>query len=685
MTEETILIRDLAVILAASGLVTAVFHRLRQPVVLGYLLVGMVIGPHTQPFALISDRHSMATLAELGVIFLLFSLGLEFNLRKLRRVGGVAVVAALVEIPAMLWLGYAVARLLGWNTMDSVFLGAVLSISSTTIIVKALAEFASLRTESARIIMGILIVQDLAVIVMLVLLSGLASAGTVNASDILMALLRVAVFVTSVVVIGLLTVPRLLHYLASFEVREVLTVTVLGLCLGIAVLAGTFGFSVALGAFLMGAVMAESRSAHDIELRIEPIRDMFSAVFFVAVGSIIDPSMLIEHWAVVLVVSVVAIAGKLVTCALATVLAGYRPEVATRVGMGLAPIGEFSFVIVNLGLATKVVSPLLYPVTVGVAAVTTLFTPYLIRVAGPLGALVERHAPRIVRSYVDFHQDQRRRRHARRTAPFWGDLRPPVLRSLAYVTLLAATVIGAARATALLDSRGTEAGLSTSDLQVLVWTVWGLVSLPIVTGIARSASELATVIADGTVRPEGRVFVRETLRFVFAIGGGACFLALGSPVLPGGLPLAITLVLVGISGAVFWRTVAGVRERAERALRAVLAADPDEPPAGATARRAIARLAADRYPFQVLLEEVVLPIKESAANRSIKELQIRTRTGATVAAIVRDTESITNPAPSVQLEPGDVLVIMGSREQVTRAIRYFRTLAEQPADRPPQD
>jgi K+:H+ antiporter len=348
MSEST-LVRDLAVVMVTSGIVTTLFHRLRQPVVLGYILAGVIIGPHTPPFAFVQDAHSIETLAELGVTLLLFGIGLEFSLQKLGRVGGVALAGAAFEIPVMVWLGFSAGRLAGWGTTESVFLGAILSISSTTIIAKALAELRQTGDEYARIVMGILIVEDLVAIVMLVLLSSLARAGEVAVGQALFVLGAVTLFVVTTTVIGLLLVPRLLATVERIGMHEVLTVTTLGCCFGSAILARELGFSPALGAFLAGAVMAETRQVRQIEERIESIRDMFSAIFFVAVGMQIDPWVIFENASFVLFLAMLTVVGKVFACSAATVACGYSPRTALRVGMALGQIGEFSFVIALLG------------------------------------------------------------------------------------------------------------------------------------------------------------------------------------------------------------------------------------------------------------------------------------------------------------------------------------------------
>ncbi|MGH7830614.1 MAG: cation:proton antiporter, partial [Candidatus Binatia bacterium] len=400
---ELTFLRDLAVVMAISAATTVLFHLLRQPVVLGYIVAGVIIGPHTPPFSFVTDLHSIHTLAELGVLLLLFSIGLEFDLRKLRRVGGVAFLAAILEILLMIWLGYSAGRLLGWGEMDSLFLGAILSISSTTIIVQVLMETGQLREQFAQIILGILIVEDIAAIMILVVLSSLATAGTITFVDVGGAFLNVCIFMAVALGVGYLLIPRLVTFVARFKRSEMLTVTVLGLAFGLAVLGAHLGFSVALGAFLMGAIVAESEEAHQIVERIEPIREMFSAVFFVATGMLLDPKILADLWGAVLFITAITVVGKIVSCSFATFLGGYPGRVALPVGLGMAQIGEFSFIIANLGRSAGVTSGILYPIAVAVSSLTTFLTPYLLRSAHAVTELLSRFSPRPLVTFATFY------------------------------------------------------------------------------------------------------------------------------------------------------------------------------------------------------------------------------------------------------------------------------------------
>jgi len=381
-------------VMIVAGLVTIIFHRFKQPVVLGYIIAGVIIGPHTPPFPLIHDEQTINTLAELGVILLMFSLGLEFNLRKLKQVGMPAFIAAFLEILLMVWLGYEIGRLFCWSTMDSIFLGAILSISSTTIIIKALGELGKTKERFAQLIFGVLIIEDILGIAMIALLSGIAMTGGLSVGEVGMTLGKLGLFLVVVLVAGLIAVPRLIGYVARFKSNEMLLVTVLGLCFGVSLLAIKLGYSVALGAFIIGALIAEAREIHCIEQLIEPVRDMFSAVFFVAIGLLIEPRMLSAHWLPILVITVAVVLGKVFSCAFGAFVGGNDTRTSLRVGMGLAQIGEFSFIIASLGVTLEVTSGFLYPIAVAVSAITTLLTPYLIKSADGLVGRFDRGAPR---------------------------------------------------------------------------------------------------------------------------------------------------------------------------------------------------------------------------------------------------------------------------------------------------
>ena len=373
---QTSFLQDLAIVMSVAALATIIFRQLKQPVVLGYILAGVIIGPHTPPFALIADEHAIETLAELGIIFLMFALGLEFSLRKLHKVGATAFIAASLEILLMILAGYALGRAFGWSEMDSVFLGAILSISSTTIIIKALEGLGKTREHFASLIFGILIVEDILAIVLIALLSGFAMTGELEARAVGMTILSLGSFLGVLLIAGLIFVPRLLNYVARFKSDEMLLITVVGLCFGISLITVKLGYSVALGAFLIGAIIAEARQIYKIETLMHPVRDLFSAVFFVSIGMLIDPALLAKYALPILAITAVVVVGKVFTCSLGSFVAGNDLRTSLRVGMGLAQIGEFSFIIASLGLSLNVTSEFIYPIAVAVSSLTTLLTPY---------------------------------------------------------------------------------------------------------------------------------------------------------------------------------------------------------------------------------------------------------------------------------------------------------------------
>jgi len=397
------LLQDLAIVMTVAGGVAFLCYRFHQPVVLGYILAGVIIGPHTPPFPLIKDGETIKTLSELGIIFLMFSLGLEFSLRKVRQVGSQAFIAALLEIPIMLGLGYALGRAFGWSKMDCIFLGGIISISSTTIIVKALAEAGKIREPFANLVFGILIVEDIVAVVMLALLSGVARTGTLQGMEAVTTIGNLAVFLVVSLVLGLLIVPKLIHAVARFRSGELLLVVVLALCFGFSLLTVKMGYSTALGAFLMGAMVAESREIKRIENLMHPVRDMFMAVFFVSVGLLIEPGLLLKHALPVAVLSLAVIVGKILGCTGGAFLGGNSIRSSTRVGMGMAQIGEFSFVIAALGLSLKVTSDFLYPIAVSVSAITAFTTPYMIRSSDHVSHWFETHMPALSRSYLNLY------------------------------------------------------------------------------------------------------------------------------------------------------------------------------------------------------------------------------------------------------------------------------------------
>jgi monovalent cation:H+ antiporter-2, CPA2 family len=574
-------IRDLAVIMLAAGVVTVVFHLLRQPVVLGYIAAGVLIGPHIPPYSLITDEQTISTLSELGVVFLLFSLGLEFSLRRLRQVGATALVAAIAGIVTMLWLGFETGLAFGWSTMDALFLGAMLSISSTTITIKALDDLGLKKEHFAQVVFAILIVEDVLAIGMLALLSSAAITGIVDAGQVLRTLGGLTVFLVAALVIGILTVPRLLDFVARFNRNEMLLVAVLGLLFGFCLLVASFGYNIALGAFVIGVIIAESHAQPRIERLIAPLRDMFGAIFFVAVGLMLDPSALVLYAGPIFAITVVTVFGKVLARSIFAFVAGQSWRTSMRAGMSLAQIGEFSFIIVTLGATLKVTSDFLYPIAVAVSGLTTLFTPYLIRAAEPLARRVRAATPhgvrRVLQMYTSWLQSLR----------FEGDraviaamVRRILLQAFVNFCLVAAIFGGGAYLSSThtldLDTLTQNAALA----HALIWGAALVLSLPFLIAAYRKLKALAMMLAEVSVRA-GRHTARVQ-RIVSEVipaasTGGMLLLvsALSSSILPPMELLIAVLAMAALILVVLWRTLVKLHSRLQIALLETIQAEKE--------------------------------------------------------------------------------------------------------------
>ena len=386
------IIVDLAMILLVAGVTTILFKKLNQPLVLGYIIAGFITGPHFSFFPTVSDAANIQVWSEIGVIFLLFALGLEFSFYKLKSVGNTAFIATAVEIGGMLGFGYLCGTLLGWSHMDSIFLGGMLAMSSTTIIIKAFEDLKLKGKRFTEMVFGVLIVEDIAGIIMMVMLSTLAAAG-ISTMELAMGVGRLGFFLTLWVVMGMYLIPTFFKKAKDLMNDETLIVASIGLCLGMVVLATHMGFSAALGAFIMGSLIAEAPNAEHIEHLVKPVKDLFGAVFFVSVGMLVDPSLLLQYWFPILVLVAVTIIGKLIFSTGGVLAAGQNLNISMHCGFSLAQIGEFSFIIASLGMSLGVISDFLYPIIVAVSVVTTFTTPFFIMAADPAYKVVTKLLP----------------------------------------------------------------------------------------------------------------------------------------------------------------------------------------------------------------------------------------------------------------------------------------------------
>lgn len=388
------LISDLGLILMTAGIAVLLFKKIKQPLVLGYLIAGFLAGNHFHFFPSVKDIKSVEVWAEIGVIVLLFSLGLEFSFKKLIKVGGTASITAVTQIIVMVLMGFLIGSWMGWKQMDSIFLGVILSVSSTTIILKTFDELGVKAQKFAGIVIGSLIVQDIVAILMMVLLSTVAVSQQFSGRELLFSVLKLIFFLTAWFVAGIFFIPTLLKKAKHLLTDEMLLIISLALCLMMVILASNVGFSPALGAFIMGSIIAETTQAERIEHLIKPVKDLFGAVFFVSVGMLIDPATLVQYAVPVLILTLVTIFGQSISSTIGALISGQPLKQSVQTGMSLSQIGEFSFIIATLGMTMNVTSSFLYPVVVAVSAITTFTTPFMVKLAIPFSSYLEKALPR---------------------------------------------------------------------------------------------------------------------------------------------------------------------------------------------------------------------------------------------------------------------------------------------------
>lgn len=573
------LLQDLATILVVAAAATLLCHALKQPVVLGYLLAGLLIGPYTPPWPLIEDRHTIESFAEIGLVMLMFGLGLHFSIGKLLKVGRIAVVVALIEVVVMVLLGYLAGRAFGWSAMDALFLGAILSMSSTTIIIKALQDLGMTHRPFAQIIFGTLIVEDIIAIAMLALISTATAVGGDGSLDIAQVLLKLGelvLFMVLTTVVGLLLMPRLFAFVSRFNSNEMLLVTATGICFAVALLAYEMEYSIALGAFLAGVLVAESPAGPRVEAVVEPVRDMFSAVFFVAIGMMIDPAVLLEYWAPVTLITLLVVVGKVGTCALGAFIGGAPATRAVRSGMGMAQIGEFSFIIAQHGSASGLASGFLYPVTVAVSAVTTFLTPYLIKSSGAASRLLSRLLPERLKLPLRYYQrwlesfgsaaDEERAKIRR------------ILRRMTLYILLDLLLIIAILAFSGLAARRFEDELEAilPHLSLLLPVGALVLCLPIIIHAIGKQRALAMALADvgvGPNRPFGRALLRHLLFALMLLPTLAIVLGF-TIAMVGSWPALGLLLVLFVVVAFLWQRLASLYTRAQLDITATLAERP---------------------------------------------------------------------------------------------------------------
>jgi len=662
--------QDLAVILVATGLTAAVFARFGWPKVIGYILVGTLIGKYTLGGSFVINQGSIQMLGQIGVVFLMFAMGLDFSLRKLKKVGHVIVPTAVLDMAVMMWAGHFVGtKILGWGSIQSLFLGAAISDSATTLLAKTISEMEWGGRRFTRYIFGVTITEDVLCVAVIAVLTGLVNSGSMRAADVAYSMGGLALFLTGVTVFGLLLVPRALNYVAKLKDDESLLLTMLGFCFLVSFIAAKLNFSLALGAFLVGVMGSESESLKRIYQQCVPLRTMFSAIFFVTIGLLIDPSQMLVHWKSILGVSLVVIVGKSVNCTVGALLTGLDLKNAVQTGIGLAQIGEFAYLVALIGLTMNAVDRSLYQIAVGVSVLTTLLNPVLLRASDPFSEWLERRLPVRWRDVLETYANWTGRfRHA--AAP--GEIVKAIRFNLILVLMLMAL------SAVIFIAADLLAGLNYSPIspvieankKTLLWGAACLLTIPNAIFLFFRARTLGCAVADALVpakvrqTPWAQSFRRLTELLTAVVGAMGLFLEtvmLSGTIMPEqGWARALIGVILLLIGALGWKRFRRLGVESLLTLRNVLSEETES-----SARSSTADL------LDIHTERVVVGLAASVRGRSLKEANLRAQTGASVIGIERDGRNIINPVADEKLLAGDLVLLLGDDEQIIAARRLL--------------
>jgi CPA2 family monovalent cation:H+ antiporter-2 len=653
-------IGDLALILITAGVATVLFKILKQPVVLGYIVAGFVVGSAVPWMPTIVDLENVKIWAETGVIFLLFALGLEFSFRKLIAVGGTATLATMINMGAMMVIGYVAGQLLGWPSMDCIFLGGMLSMSSTTIIIKAFNDMSLQRQRFAGIVFGMLIVEDLAAIVMMVLLSTVAASDRIGGFELLENLARLLFFVLIWFIVGIYVIPTLFKKLKSYLNDETLIIVAIGLCLGMVLFASKVGFSAALGAFIMGSILAETIRAKQIEHLLEPVKNLFGAVFFVSVGMMIEPAVIGQHVGLILFLTAVVVAGRVVFATLGVLASGEGLKVALQSGFSLAQIGEFSFIIATLGMSLGVIRASLYPVIVAVSIITTFTTPYLIRMATPVYRFIEKRLPPAWRKIVDGYAASGLKTVNRQNA--WnGLLRSVLLSTTAYACIALAIVLTGEQLLIPLITQhlpGLWGRLLSATLLLLCMGPFLRAIL-----MKKNRSEAFKSLWNDNH------FNRGALVSLLILKAGVCCLLILMVLVP--LFPRYTLWMLVVSMAfmgviIFFEGF----KRQSRRIEARFMENLNRQERLAEAQAAIhPQVAHTLLSKKIHLEEIEISPQSPRIGKTLRELDFRGKLKLNIVTVIRGNRKINIPDANERLYPYDRLIVAGSDENIQQFVR----------------
>ena len=663
------LLQDLALILIVAAVTTVIFQKLKQPVVLGYLLAGLIVGPHI-PIPLFADMDRIHTLSELGIILVMFAIGLEFSFRKLARLATTAGVVGILQICSMFWLGYVLGLTFGWTRMEALYTGAMISVSSTMIIAKAFSDQA-ITGKLSDLVIGILIVEDIAAILLIAILGAFSTGKGLPADVLLTAGLQLTGFLLVALVLGIVIVPRAIRVAAKLNSDETLLVASVGICFAFAYIAQKGGYSVALGAFIAGALIAESGHMTQIEHLIRPLRDVFAAVFFISVGMLMNPLTLVQHWQAVVLITIAVLIGKIVSVAMGAFLMGSDLRMSVRSGMSMAQIGEFSFIIAAAGVATGAIRDFLYPVAIAVCVLTTFTTPGLIRISGPAASALDRVLPDRLKTLATLYSSWLEKMRSTSKVPVGTKRR--ILRILIIDIIIVTGIVAA-----FSFYRGALEDVVIRILPVdkkiadpLVVMLLCIASAPFLISIVRAARSLGANLAADVLPESSKLDLAEAPRktmtlvieFVIVLTAGAILLAATLPFLPRFSGIFILAIFLAVFGWIVWREATDLEAHVRAGAQVIIEALSR----GTQPHETTADEMEKVLPGLGNISSVELHASNHAVGKSLGDLDIHGLTGALVVGIVRSGRPMVVPGGKEVLRAGDVLALLGSEEAVESA------------------
>ena len=659
MAEIPHLIQDLALILMVAGLVTLLFKKLRQPLVLGYIVAGFLVSPHMPYLMSVVDKADIQTWADIGVMFLLFSLGLDFSFKKILKMGMAPVIAALTIIFCMMALGTGVGTMFGWSRMNCLFLAGMLAMSSTTIIYKALDDLGLRQQRFAGLVMSVLILEDVLAIVMMVMLSTIARGANPDGSMMIESVGKIVIFLVLWFVVGIFLIPPFLRKTRRLMNDETLVVVALGLCCAMAVLSTTVGFSSAFGAFVMGSILAETIEADKITTVVEPVKNLFGAIFFVSVGMLVDPAILVSYAVPILVLVLTILVGQAIFGTMGFMLSGQPLKTAMRCGFSMAQIGEFAFIIASLGLSLRVISDFLYPVVVAVSVITTFLTPYMMKAAIPCYEFMERRLPRKWIRRLDHmgaihHTTQTENNH-------WRALLKAMAWNVVIYSILSVAVVAIMLSLFLPFMRRLLPGW---ELHWWANGITGVLTVAMISPFLRSmimkknhSEEFKALWTESRLNRLPLIF---TVLVRVAIGAGFIFY-ICNYLSRFQNALIITIALVVILLMALSRRLKHRSIRLERLFVQNL-----------RSRDIAAQVSGKRRPLfeghlldrDIHISEFIVPVDSLWAGKTLAQLKLGNRFGVHVSSILRGSHRINIPDGNMMLFVGDKLQAIGNDEQL---------------------